>query len=484
MSNLEKTIPLAEIKQENKFDNNLLNMPVLGALLRNKYFLPSLQVILGAIFIYAIVYGFINPDPKSNIFTNAIFWSLFWPFFMIVTLPFLGKIFCAVCPHGAIGIYLQKYGLNLAVPEKLKNPMIGFSILILAYWAVIYIFPGFLRSPMITALYFIVFTVMAIGVTLVFKKGTYCKTFCPISVPTNVFSRLSFVHLTTYEDKCKACEKSTCVTGTSAAIGCPYGLNPSTFANRGASTNCTYCLKCVSSCSHDSVKISFRAPGSEISKPVNRPNNWEIWGFVILFATLVITMNLHHGIGHTKLGASMPWVQAGTYFQTTFAMPKWIDMTGLFAFITALSVTIGLFVLVNYLCAKVMKWGFSKSVTTYGYAMIPLLAISSLSHALASLFTSYYSNVVNGFSQAFNMGIHVEPLAAFKTPWVRIFEIAPFIGIIWSIVLLYMVTRKIEGDNSKTMLIFSLQVLFVLAFLALTLFKHYAVAISFMGKGH
>lgn len=481
-SSIEKTIPLTEIKQENKFDNNLLNAPLLGALLRNKYFLPVLQVILGGIFIYAIVYGFINPDPKSNIFTNAVFWSLFWPFFMIVTLPFFGKIFCSVCPHGAIGIYLHRYSLNLSLPEKFKNPMIGFSILILAYWLVIYMFPGFLKSPMITALYFLVFTVMVIGVTLVFKKGTYCKTFCPISIPTNVFSRLSFIHLTTDRYTCKSCKKSTCVTGTVAAMGCPYGLNPSTFANRGASTNCTYCLKCVASCSHDAVKISFRAPGNEIAKPVNRPNNWEVWGFIILFATLVITMNLHHGIGHTKLGASMPWAQAGSYYQATFSVPKWIDMTGLFAFVTALVTTIGLFVLVNYLSAKVMKWEFTKSVTTFGYAMIPLLAISSLSHALASLFTHYYSNVVNGFSQVFNMGIHVEPLASFRTPWIRIFEIAPFIGIIWSAALLYMVTRKVEGE--RKWLAFGIQMIFVLAFLALVLFKHYAVAVSFMDKGH
>ncbi len=473
-----------EIRNGRRDMSNLLDWPILGDLLRDRHFMGFLQVVVMGLFLYAIVYGFLHPG-KENLFTSAMFWSLFWPFFMVVTLPFLGKLFCSACPHGSLGIYLHRFSLNLQVPEALKTPMIGLGLNLLGYWFIIYTFPEVLRWPLFTAVYFTLFTLLALSTALLFKKGSYCKYFCPITVPTNLFSRLAFVHLTTDPAKCDSCAKSTCATGRENLTGCPMGLNPSRFRINNGSTGCTYCLKCVSACTHDAVRIGFRPLGSELSQLMPKPNSWEIWGFALLFAAMTITMYFHHGLGHTKVASALPWVKLGTYLQTAWAVPKSVDMVGLTAFVMAIGLTAGIFVAVNGLTALAVRWDLKRSMNTFGYAMIPMIAIGALSHAGTFFFTEYYHRIVNGFSQAFNFGIAAQPLASFKTaPWLRIFEVFPYLGVLFSFYLLYRITGRTELTGKQKLAVYGIQSLFILAVLGLLIFKTYATMISMGGRGH
>lgn len=474
---------LPKENSSNRDFSNLLDWPILGDLLRDRNFMSFLQVLVLGLFLYAIAYGYIHPG-KENLFTSAFFWSLFWPFFMIITLPFVGKLFCSACPQGTLNTYLNRFSLNMQVPEFMKNPMIGLGLNIMGYWFIIYTFPEVLRWPLFTAVYFTAFTLLALSAVLIYKKGTYCKYLCPISTPTNLFSRLAFVHLATDQKKCDGCTKSTCVTGREKLMGCPVGLNPSRFEANNGSTGCTYCLKCVSACSHDAVRISFRPMGSELTRLMPKPNSWEVWGFALLFGAMTIAMYFHHGLGHTKLASAMPWVQLGSYLQAEWNVPKTVDMVGLSAFIMAMALTVGTFLLTNRLASAALKWDLKKSMNTFGYAMIPMVAIGAISHAGAFFFVEYYHRIVNGFSQAFNLGITAQPLASFKTtPWIRLFELMPYIGVGFSFYLLYRIVRNQELTPRQKWMAYGIQALFILAFLGLLIFKTYA-QLNFGGHRH
>ena len=93
------------------------------------------------IFVYAIIFGIINPTKEENLFTTGLFWGLFWPFFMVVTLGSFGKIFCGICPKAFLGKYITKIGLNKKIPKSLNNPFIGLMILFIGWWLVYYMFP-------------------------------------------------------------------------------------------------------------------------------------------------------------------------------------------------------------------------------------------------------------------------------------------------------------------------------------------------------
>ena len=83
--------------------NDIYNIPVLGFLFKNQKFIVGLKIAVLALFIYAIAFGIIYPGKDENIFTTAVFWSLFWSLFVVVTLSTFGRVFCGICPHGFMG---------------------------------------------------------------------------------------------------------------------------------------------------------------------------------------------------------------------------------------------------------------------------------------------------------------------------------------------------------------------------------------------
>jgi len=145
------------IKRDN---NDIYKMPILGFLFKNKRFLLGIKIFVTLLFFYAITYGFINQS-KENVFTTGLFWGLFWPFFMVVTLGSMGRIFCGICPHGFLGKYITKFGLKKSMPKVLQNPMIGGFVLIIGWWLVYYMYPSIYKTPYATALFFAVLTLLS-----------------------------------------------------------------------------------------------------------------------------------------------------------------------------------------------------------------------------------------------------------------------------------------------------------------------------------
>jgi hypothetical protein len=90
-----------------------------------------------ALFIYALVYGFIHPKSSENHFSTAFFRS----FFMFLSLPSLGAYFCSICPLAFVGKYLIKLKKTaLKMPKFLKNPYISLSVVLGFYGEAFYTF--------------------------------------------------------------------------------------------------------------------------------------------------------------------------------------------------------------------------------------------------------------------------------------------------------------------------------------------------------
>lgn len=110
--------------------NDIFSFPLLGFMFKNAKFLFVLKFIVFSLFIYAIYFGFIYETKSENRFTTGLFWNLFWPFFMVVSLVTLGRVFCGICPHGFLGKYITKIGLNKKMPKFLANPFVNISVLL------------------------------------------------------------------------------------------------------------------------------------------------------------------------------------------------------------------------------------------------------------------------------------------------------------------------------------------------------------------
>ncbi|MFN3598534.1 MAG: 4Fe-4S binding protein [Aquificaceae bacterium] len=457
---------LTLIKQRASTD--IFGMPLLSFFFKNKYMLTLYRLFTLFLLIYAIAYGFINPT-KENIFTKAVFWSIFWPFFMVISLPTLGNVFCMVCPHGFLGKHITKFGLKRRPPRWLANPYIGLiGSNILAYWFVLYTFPGLLRDPFFTAGFFLFFTLLSMLFFFLFRGMAYCKYICPIGSVNAAFSRTSFTWLSTYQEECRNCKKPDC------ALACPYELNPSKFEDKKSMFNCTLCMECAHAC--QAVRFDVKRWGYSLYERIKNPKVIEVMVYVLLVAVITFTMRFHHGLSRSGLSEYMPWVVVGRALQSSLGLPKFVDMTGLTAMLMALALVLSIVYITFKAIAKSLKKDFWQVFTILGYAFAPLMIVGGLSHVLEFFFIEYYHNIVNGFSQAFNLGIKVEPLARRGEAWLYIFRIFPFIAGFWSMHILW---KRVDMlTKERKVLMFSLASILPLVYILLSLFTLMAMILS------
>ncbi|WP_079654366.1 hypothetical protein [Thermocrinis minervae] len=117
--------------------------------------------------------------------------------------------------------------------------------------------------------------------------------------------------------------------------------------------------------------------------------------------------------------------------------------------------------------AYMLKMDVKRVFITLGYAFAPLMIVGSLSHILEFFFIEYYSNLVNGFSQAFSLGIWVEPLAKRGEPWLAVFRAFPFIAGFWSLYILWKRVNLLTQE--KRLIVYLLASLLPVVYILLSL---------------
>jgi Fe-S-cluster-containing hydrogenase component 2 len=453
--------------------NDIYGWPVLGFMFKNPTFLLVLKLLVFWLFLYAIAYGFIDQS-SENIFTSAIFWGIFWPFFMVITLGTLGRVFCGICPHGFMGKYLTKWGLKKKMPKPLQNPMIGVLLLVIGWWAVYYAFPGFFKTPYATAMLFLVMTAVASLFYFLYSDMAYCKSVCPIGAVSRGFSKVSFTWLGTYKQECDSCKTFDCATA------CPHNLKPFTFDSRNSMTDCTLCMDCSTAC--EAVSFKVKKPSfSLFSKFQN--HKAEVWALILIAASITITMNFHHALGRSAIVESFPWTQTARYFEGIFDFGM-ADSVGIFAFLYALGATLFLVYAGMFIAAKIMKTPFSQTFYTLGYAIAPIFIIGGLSHLLETFFLRTASDITNGFIQGFSLPLeHMEPLATRKDKWIYMFGMFNYIAAIWALVILYGRIKLLESKKLLKAIAYPFAGAFIIFYLGLNLYKVYVFKTYGMQRG-
>jgi len=455
--------------------NDLYSWPIIGFIFKNKKFIDGLRIVVFALFAYAIFFGFFYPA-EENIFTAALFWSLFWPFFLVLTLPTFGRLFCGICPHGFMGKYLTKIGRKKKLPKSLENPLIGVITLLIVYWFMIYSFPGFYRNGLYSAIFFFTLTLIAAFFYFNYRDMSYCKTLCPIGAVTRSLSKVSFTWLSTYEDSCSSCKTFDC------AKACTYNQQPFNFNKNNSMADCTLCMDCASSC--EAVKYEVKKPAFSLFKPLKRAKSFEIWTYIFIIAAATFAMQLHHSLGRSAIFANLPWVKAGVALKEIFPTAS-IDFVGFSAYLLSLILALlfgagGLFI-----ASKILKADFKSVFENLGYALAPIMIIGALSHILSFFFYHYYSDLVNGFNQAFFTGFEmVEPLATRRDAWVRIFGVLPYIAVIFSFVIMVKRMKFESASLGQKILAFPFAWGIGALYLSMLVFKIYVFATYGMAMHH
>ena len=445
--------------------NDIYNMPVLGFLFKNKIFIRALQLAVLALFIYAIIFGVLYPTKEENIFTTAVFWSLFWPLFIVVTLSTFGRVFCGICPHGFMGKYITRFGLKKKMPKALANPYIGLFLLVVGFWVVYYIYPEAYKTPIATAIFFIVLTLVSIIFFYIYKDMSYCKSICPIGSLMRGFGKISFTTLGTYEESCKDCTTFECATA------CSYNLKPFTFDKRHNMTDCTLCMDCSDAC--EAVSFKLVKPSQSLMQKF-QIHKVEIWAYILITAAITITMSFHHALSRVAISDEYIWSKMGVMLEKQIGIPG-LDYVGISALFLAMIITISLVYAGMFLASKFLKEDFQKVFYTLGYAFAPIFIIGGLSHTYEFFFLHHYSDITNGFIQGFAISVEeVKALATRKDSWTHIFSLLNHVAVIWAFIIMYKRINFFDASKlAKTFAFISASAL-IIFYLGLNVYKGYA----------
>ncbi|MBE9051890.1 sigma 54-interacting transcriptional regulator [Nostocales cyanobacterium LEGE 11386] len=262
--------------KKKQFRLNLLNAyPGLRKFLRSPWWPDRINYGFTAA-AFAIIVGilFIGPQTRDRNFVLNFFWAWWWPFFLFL-FPFLGRVWCAVCPFMIYGEITQKLSLWL-FPRKLK----GWPRQQAEKWGGWFLFGLFTliflweelwnleNTAYLSACLLLLITAGAMIFSALFERRFWCRYLCPIGGMNGLFAKLSMTELRAQQGICSAsCTTYQCYKGGPEkgegmeTNGCPVYSHPAQLEDN---RDCVLCMTCLKACPHRSVEFNLRPPGIEL----------------------------------------------------------------------------------------------------------------------------------------------------------------------------------------------------------------------------
>lgn len=290
----------AETKKK-RFRLNLLNAyPRLRKFLRSPWWPDRINYgFTVAAFAFIVAVLFVGPQTRDRNFALNLFWAWWWPVFLFL-FPFLGRIWCAVCPFMIYGEITQKISTHL-FPKQLKRwPreeaekwggwfLFGLFTLIFL-WEELWQLEN---TAYLSGCLLLLITAGAMIFSAIFERRFWCRYLCPIGGMNGLFAKLSMTELRAQQGICSAtCTTYQCYKGGPQkgegmeTNGCPLYSHP---AQLEENRDCVLCMTCLKACPHRSVEFNLRPPGIELWT-THVPRKYE----VALLCLLLGGVYLHH----------------------------------------------------------------------------------------------------------------------------------------------------------------------------------------------
>jgi polyferredoxin len=273
---------------------NLLKIRHIGGLLRAAWFPLVPQLLMLTVFVLLVAggLGVTSNDPglagwlRDTNLSNLIVWSYWWPV-IIITAVLFGRVWCSVCPVELITYWASRIGLRLPVPRILRS---GWVVTI--FYALIWIVGvhtlAVNQIPHQMALYLLMLIIVAVDISLLFRKRAFCSYVCPVGHLLGLYALISpFEWRADDPSACKSCRTKDCFAKKNhyrlARRSCTSNLYPATIRDNRACLLCTQCLK---ACPYKNIRFSSRRPFADFFAGVDlRPA--EI-GFILLLSGIVV----------------------------------------------------------------------------------------------------------------------------------------------------------------------------------------------------
>jgi ferredoxin len=237
--------------------------------LRSFQFLAILpNLVLFYIFILAGIFG--SPIGNANIIIVFV-WILWWFLLISVMVPFVGRLWCLMCPLPAFGDWLQRltlvsvrpgktvglnnklFGLNKRWPKALSNIWLqNIGFLTLATISILLV-----TRPIVSAVVLGSMVLLPTVMALIWRGRAFCLYLCPVSGFLGLYSMTSMMELRSKDKEIcrKVCKTKSCRAGSERGWACPWLVY---MGNLDRNNFCGLCMECVKSCPHDNITLYWR----------------------------------------------------------------------------------------------------------------------------------------------------------------------------------------------------------------------------------
>ncbi len=331
---------------------NLLSWPWLEKLIKQGTVVSWLQRLTAAGFFGIILLLIFLPKTFLAATLFSLVWGLWWPALTVLS-PFIGRVWCTVCPFSLVMDYTQKrFHWNKPVPDLLKkyDYLIVTFLFLLIFW--VEAVTDMRSHPGYTVVLLLSIQAAAILFGIIFTRHAWCHHLCPLGGFVGTASIGSMLEVRADATIClNKCTTHDCYRGTADVSGCPMSQHAPYLDNNLA---CKLCFHCVRNCPNGAINLNLRVPAREV---------WHL-----------VRVNQGYAV---FIGATLAILFPVTYFESMHSMPQWLLRFSLAYWGTAL-----LAGFLTWLIVKPFKTKAASRRIKLAFAFIPLVLTGHIMYRL------------------------------------------------------------------------------------------------------
>jgi polyferredoxin len=256
---------------------------------------------------------------------------------ILLGFPFVGRLWCAICPFMIYGEVTQKLSQWL-FPGKLQQwPrqaaerwggwfLFGLFALILI-WEEVW---DLQNTAYLSACLLLLITAGAMIFSALFERRFWCRYLCPIGGMNGMFAKLSMTELRAQQGTCSAeCTTYQCYKGGprkgegQETNGCPLYSHPAQLEDN---RDCVLCMTCLKACPHRSVEVNLRPPGIELWT-THQPRTYEVALMFLLLGAVYL-----HRLPELQFRLNLtlplePWIQHSLVAAIVLGLPALLPLS-------------------------------------------------------------------------------------------------------------------------------------------------------------
>lgn len=362
------------MKSENtKYD--LLKLNAVKSFCKNRKALFLFQLPFLMLLFIAIFAGFSGIQNSGRNIATISIWVVWWSL-LAISIALVGRIWCFVCPFGALGDLVQRqsfyekvndtFSLNRKIPAKFRNLSIAAMFFLLITWADFQF--NLVNSPLNTGYFLVILIAVIVIVSIIFKRRSFCRYACPITGLIGLYSLFAPLELRAKnKETCKTCREKYCVSGNEKGYACPVFEYPGTMDKNA---HCILCTECIKTCHRNNISFNLRQfAGDYLTKAkMDEALFILILLGVTIFQTLIMTR---------------PW--AGFSGSITMITGAGYDSVRLMLFIASAALPILIYSTTIGVSKVITGLNFKELFNCFSYSIIPLGLMLFIAHNLRHL---------------------------------------------------------------------------------------------------